>query len=167
MAPPGPPVLLLEPGTAAGLDVPVGWACRRDLEPGGAPWDLTAPPTLCIGIVDDATLGPALELVQRGAALAVEVALRGAARHRFLEDLHKLGARVTTDPADLHLGPALPPLQQQLLDALADGATVTAAAEAAHVSRRTANRALAAARSQLGVATNAAAIRRWRTARTP
>ncbi len=162
MAPPGPPVLLLEPGTAADLPVPAGWTGHRGLDPGDAPWDLAERPTLCIGVVDEDAVGPALELVQRGAALAVEVALRAAARHRFLEDLHKLGARVTTDPAVLQRDPALPPLQQQLLDALAAGATVTAAADAAHVSRRTANRALADARTLLGVDTNAAAIRRWR-----
>lgn len=169
MEPTGPPVLLLAAGDATrftGLD---GWTWHPGFDVEDSPWDLGERRMICVGVVDDARTAVALGLVARGAALAVELQAQGAVRHRFLEDLHKLGAAVGTPdgaaPADT--AALLRPLQQELLDALAAGSTVTAAAEASHVSRRTANRALADARSRLGATTNAAAVRRWLASRPP
>ena len=66
--------------------------------------------------------------------------------------------------ADPLVAPGVPVLsaeQRDLLAALSGGATVTEAALALFVSRRTANRRLAEARYLLGVTTNAEAVTRW------
>ena len=124
-----------------------------------APWDLSRLRLVCIGSVGtDAEAAAAIAAVARGAGVAITVALPAGQRHRLLQDLERTRAEFaphqpppTTLPAD----------QQALLDALADGSTVTAAASALHVSRRTANRLLAEARSALGVSTNAEAVAAW------
>lgn len=160
------PVLLLAPGDLKGFAGVPGWSVHRGFAVDGEPWDLGAARVLCVGVVGDgAEAAAALSVAARGAALAVEVAARGAVRHRFLEDLHKV-----TEPTAYAPGPdpaiaRLDGLQRQLLEALARGATVTAAAEAANVSRRTANRVLADARVVLEVETNAGAVRQWAAAR--
>ncbi len=166
MEPTRPPVLLLAADAVERFGGIPGWTVHPGFDLAAAPWDLTRARVLCVGIVDDAATGPALAAVARGAGLAIAIEAQGALRHRFLEDLHKLADPVTHEPGpDPAIG-QLDPLQRQLLQALAQGATVTAAATAAHVSRRTANRALAGARSQLAVATNAAAVTRWVASRS-
>ena len=162
-----PPVLLLAAGGADSFTGLPGWTARRGFDLGPEPWDRTADRLVCVGIVDDDTAPAALEALARGAALAIEVAARGATRHRFLDDLHKLSTPVAHEPAADPAVDALTPTQRDLLDALAGGATVTAAASDLHLSRRTANRALADARARLGTASTAAAVRRWVEARPP
>ena len=164
MEPSRPPVLLLAADALdrfAGLP---GWTVHDGFDLPDEPWDLSRRRILCVGVVDDEAVGPAMAAATRGAGLAIAVEARGTVRHRFLEDLHKLGDVVLHEPA---ADPVvqLDPLQRALLEALAEGATVTAAADAAHVSRRTANRALADARARLDVASTAAAVRRWVDAR--
>lgn len=124
------------------------------------PWDLAARHLVCVGLVaNDADAADALAALARGAGLAVHVALEGAAKHRFLDDLHRAAAPSGGDPA----GGAAPldPGDERLLAALAAGLTVTAAAEHLHLSRRTANRRLEAIRAALGVTTTAEAVSRW------
>jgi DNA-binding NarL/FixJ family response regulator len=161
MNPDPPPVLLLDPGVPAdSVGVP-GWATQVGFDLGEVPWDRFGDRIICVGTVDADSAPAALEALARGAGLAIHVALRGTTRHRFLDDLHKIGAPVRYEPsADLALE-ALTAVERDLLDALARGATVTAAAAHLHVSRRTANRALADARLHLGASTTADAVRRW------
>lgn len=169
MDPTPPPVLLLPPGDGDRPDerddlvVPAGWQVRPGFDLPAEPWDLRPAQVVCVGTVDDAASAEAaMTAVARGAGLALLVALQGAPRHRFLEDLHKVSEPEPYQPgAAASSAASLTPAQRDLLDALAEGATVTAAAAALHVSRRTANRLLADARSQLGVDTTAAAVRRW------
>ncbi len=89
--------------------------------------------------------------------MVVAVALHGAGLHRFLEDLAKLGPVARTTPAL----PTFTPEQEQLLELLSHGVTLTAAATELAVSRRTANRLLADVRARLGVRSTAEAVRRW------
>lgn len=56
-------------------------------------------------------------------------------------------------------GPVLPPDERALLAALLSGATLGEAAQALHVSRRTADRRLASARAALGAQTTPEALR--------
>ena len=77
---------------------------------------------------------------------------------RFFEDLRRCG------PVDYLRGDAatspLSEEQRRLLELLRDGASLGEAADRLHVSRRTADRRLAAARKALGVKTTAEAITR-------
>mgnify|MGYP000721064339 CR=1 FL=1 len=162
---PTPPVLLLPEGPADEIvdrDVaPPGWRAHHGFDLPDEPWDLADQRLVCIGTVDDeASARAAIAAVARGVGLAVRVSHRGSGRHRFLEDLHKIATPVAYEAQARATTDALTPIQRALLDALARGETVTAAAQDLHVSRRTANRLLADARSQLGVETNAEAIRR-------
>ncbi len=168
MDPTPPPVLLLPADPAslgAALDevvAPDGWLVHDGFDLPSEPWDLHAARLLCVGTVDDEVAAQAaITAIARGAGLAVRITLRAAGRHRFLDDLHKVGEPVAYAPPGALATSRLAPDQRDLLDALAGGATVTAAAMALHVSRRTANRMLADARTQLGVDSNAEAVRRW------
>ncbi|WP_421118265.1 helix-turn-helix domain-containing protein [Aquihabitans daechungensis] len=173
MAPTTPPVLLLPTdGPPAGGDddvaAPPGWQVHPGFDLPAEPWDVSASRLLCVGSVDDGEAAQAaITALTRGAGLAVRVTVRGAAHHRFLDDLHKLSAPVPYEPPGTRTTSELDPDQRDLLDALAAGATVTAAAAALHVSRRTANRRLAEARALLGVDSNTAAVRRWMAERPP
>jgi DNA-binding NarL/FixJ family response regulator len=171
MQPTPPPVLLLPPdpvpASAEGIVAPPGWTVHPGFDLPAEPWDVRASRVLCVGTVDDDDAAQrAMAAITRGAGLAVRIALRGAAHHRFLDDLHRVGEPVPYAPP---CAPAIGRLtheQRHLLDALAGGVTVTAAAATLNVSRRTANRMLADARAELGVNSNAAAARRWVSART-
>jgi hypothetical protein len=66
--------------------------------------------------------------------------------------------------ADLDLG--LDEIQSELLDRMAAGQSVLAAARATYVSRRTAWRRLAAVRAHFGVSTNREALRVYRAVRS-
>ena len=112
---------------------------------------------MCTGHVgDEAAARAALVARARGAGVVVTIGMEATPRRRFLEDLEKLGPVAAAPPA----GPLLSPVQQELLARLAAGATVTDAAAELSVSRRTANRLLADARTRLGVDTTAEAVLR-------
>lgn len=157
MAPQPTPLVILDDPSAP---IPPGWRVVDGFDLDGRSWDLTGQRVVCRGRVEDeATAAASVLALARGAGLHVEVALTGDARRRYLEDLHRIGAPAvgSTPPAAAQL----PAEQQELLDLLASGATVTAAATAMHRSRRTVNRILADARERLGVATTAEAVARW------
>lgn len=155
MGAPRPQVwLLAEPPDEQAL-VDAGWVVRRS-------WTAPSRPgrtSLLVGTIDDEdTAGAALEAIALGSSVAAHLALSGLGRHRFLDDLVRLGIEPAAGPPT---GPAIDADQAQLLDLLADGETVTGAARALHVSRRTTNRWLEAARASLGAATTAEAVRTW------
>ncbi|BCJ77059.1 hypothetical protein CS0771_66030 [Catellatospora sp. IY07-71] len=61
----------------------------------------------------------------------------------------------------------LSPVQRALLDRLADGATIAAAAAAEYLSLRTANRRIADLRQELGLATTRELVAAYRSGRVP
>ncbi|MGI8755885.1 MAG: helix-turn-helix domain-containing protein [Acidimicrobiales bacterium] len=139
--------------------VPVGWTALSGFDLPATPWDLASRRWVCIGAVTDGdSAQAAMVALARGVGLVVALELDGNARRRFAEDLARAGSSTTSGPfAALGLGDE----HMRLLDALAAGLSVTAAAESAHLSRRTANRRLAEARSRLGVTTTVAAVSSW------
>ncbi|MGN6696435.1 MAG: LuxR family transcriptional regulator [Aquihabitans sp.] len=161
MNPAPPPVLLLDADVPLGSVGLPGWTTQRGFDLDAVPWDRSLDRIICVGTVDADAAPAALEALARGAGLAVHVALQGTTRHRFLDDLHKISAPVRYEPSSEVAVEVLSDAQRDLLDALAHGATVTAAAAALHMSRRTANRVLAEARHHLGATTTADAVRRW------
>ena len=161
----GPLVRLLEDQPVDAVEVPAGWTARQGFDLPDEPWDLTDRRWMCVGTVRDGeSVRAAMEAVARGVGLTVAVEVSGIARHQFLEDLYK-----ATPPERYVASPrsptARPDEHDRLLDALARGTTVTAAAEELHISRRTANRILAEIRRELGVETTAEAVSRWSAAR--
>jgi DNA-binding NarL/FixJ family response regulator len=76
----------------------------------------------------------------------------------FFEDLRRLGPiDVAGDPVDDPFE-RLEPEQRRLLELLAEGLSLAAAARRLYLSRRTADRRLASARALLGVRSNAEAV---------
>jgi DNA-binding NarL/FixJ family response regulator len=138
-----------------GWDVRTGWS---------APSRLGRTALLVGSIDDEASAGRALEAAALGTSFAAHLALTGRARHRFLDDLARLGIEPEAEAAR---GPTLDADQAQLLDLLAAGETVTGAARLLHVSRRTTNRRLEGARTALGATTTAEAVRAWALRRPP
>ncbi len=156
MLPAAPLVWLLpEPPDLTGFAAP-GWAvCPLSID--GPP--AADPRMLLVGTVTDlATASAALAAAALGTAIAVHVELSAVDRHRFLEDLARLGL----EPSEGTPTPPAPTAAQAaLLDLLAAGSTVTAAAQALHQSRRTTNRMLQEVRALLGVDSNAEATQVW------
>jgi DNA-binding CsgD family transcriptional regulator len=114
--------------------------------------------TVCVGRVanvDDA--GLAVLAAVRGARLVISVDAPRAVIDQLCDDLRRLG------DVDHRVGPALAPVlsaeQRALLAHLLAGATLGQAARTLHLSRRTADRRLAAARTALGARTTAEALR--------
>lgn len=119
---------------------------------------------ICTGVVADLDAArAALLAAARGAGLLVTVdpALDPDVGRRFLTDLARLGAvRDQAAPAS-PTGDALStltPEQRQLLELVADGASIPDAAAELYISVRTAERRMAQIRSALGVRTTAAAV---------
>lgn len=154
MAPGADALIILDDPLAP---IPAGWRIVDGFDLGGRTWDLHDQRVLCRGSVhDSATASAAVLALARGAGLQIELALSGDARRRFLEDLHRIagsaGGPLPVEPI------RLPAEQRMLLDLLASGLTVTAAANELHRSRRTVNRMLTEVRERLGVATTAEAV---------
>jgi DNA-binding NarL/FixJ family response regulator len=128
---------------AAGWRVVDGW--RNDAS------------VVCAGaVVDEVSAAEALLAAVAGAGLVVEARAPREILDRLVDDLRRLG-RVdhrTTEPET----PLLTREERALVALLAGGATVGEAARQLHVSRRTADRRLAAVRAKLGVATTAEAV---------
>jgi DNA-binding CsgD family transcriptional regulator len=119
-------------------------------------------------IVDRDSCAAAVLAAAWGGGILVGIgALDDGTRHRLLDDLGRLGPverhSVAPWPADGAAGGldgalALDPDGERLLELLASGRSLGEAASALHLSRRTADRRLAAARRALGAETTPAAI---------
>jgi DNA-binding CsgD family transcriptional regulator len=113
-------------------------------------------------IATDEEASAALLLAARGAGLVVavhETTAEGAPLlPRFFEDLRHLGPVTLRGVEPLVPSASLDPEQAALLELLARGTSVADAARELHVSRRTAQRRLVAARQALGVRTTAEAV---------
>jgi DNA-binding NarL/FixJ family response regulator len=131
-----------------------------------SPWDLVSHRILCTGGVSDRAQAQAVALAAvRGAALAVAVA-DDWLLECLVEDLSRVGAVAVRDPHAAHPIALLDPGQCRLLELVAAGATLAAAADQLGWSRRTINRRLARIRETLGVATTAEALVLARSARS-
>ena len=109
------------------------------------------------GVRDVADAAEALLAAVAGAGLVVHARAERDVIDRLVDDLRRLGPveHRTTEPASR---PILTEDEHQLLDRLARGKTLGEAAAELHLSRRTADRRLAAAREKLGAATTAEAV---------
>jgi DNA-binding NarL/FixJ family response regulator len=137
-----------------------GWLVQRGFDLLARSWEVSEERRACVGRVDRKTAAAsALVAAARGAS--VVASLEGApldVAAQFVEDLTRLG------PIERRRVPPPDPLatlnaeQRRLLELLAEGHSLGDAALRLHVSRRTADRRLAAARRALGVRTTAEAL---------
>jgi DNA-binding CsgD family transcriptional regulator len=133
-----------------------GAVIRRGWEPGPAPHPADL---FCVGRVETTRDANAALLAALGGAGIVAVLRDDAALSAsFFEDLRRVGqVQMIDDPPQTQLG-QLDEEQRRLLNLLSEGISVTAASRRLFLSRRTADRRLAAARAVLGVRSNAEAV---------
>lgn len=143
-----------------------GWAVRTGLGVPDEPWDLTASRTVVTGpVADDAAVAGAVLAAARGAGVVAVSDAESPAGQALLADLARIGPvrrapqtaagdggvrRIEPDRGRSD-GLPLTAEQRALLDRLAAGDSIAAAAAAEFLSLRTANRRIAAARDALGV----------------
>lgn len=159
-----PPLVVLDAAGGEELDAAAerlrsaGWRITDDLR--NPPLDLTR--TVVRGIVDgpDAAEAAVLVAAWGGGVLLGFGTLDAEVRHRLLDDLDRIGeverwsVSVAPDGGNgTDDGEGI-----RLLDLLAAGRTLGQAARELHLSRRTADRRLAAARAALGADSTTAAI---------
>jgi DNA-binding NarL/FixJ family response regulator len=152
-----------------------GWHTREGFALTENSWDVADQKVVLYGRVGDLdTAELAVHAAARGAGV-VAIADPGTEVGRaLLADLSRLGP-VTRDPeAEVSIGtdegesdsPLLPE-QRALLERLANGETIAAAAAAEFLSLRTANRRIAQAREALGVRTTREAVLAYLRQRRP
>jgi len=153
-----------------------GWRTREGFALPDPSWDVTAQRLLLYGRVTDLdTAKLAVEAAARGAALVAIADANSDVGRALLADLTRLGPvgrdgdaePVPAGTGDEPALPALLPEQRALLDRLAGGETIAAAAAAEFLSLRTANRRIAQAREVLGVRTTAEAVVSYLRQRRP
>jgi DNA-binding NarL/FixJ family response regulator len=143
-----------------------GWTVRSGLRVPDEPWDLTTSRTIVSGVVsDDHAVADAVLAAARGAGVAAVVDPETSAARALLADLARIGTVLRSpdapdpeQPEPVDDGLPLTPEQRALLDRLAAGDSIAAAATAEFLSLRTANRRIAAAREALGVTTTRQAV---------
>jgi DNA-binding NarL/FixJ family response regulator len=143
-----------------------GWHTREGFALAEPAWDVTDQRVVLYGRVGDRdTAELVVHAAARGAGVVAITDAAGEVGRELLADLSRLGT-VTRDPeAEVAGGPeaepsanALLPEQRALLERLANGETIAAAAAAEFLSLRTANRRIAQAREALGVRTTREAV---------
>jgi hypothetical protein len=142
-----------------------GWVTREGFALTEQAWDLTGNRLLLFGRVPDReTVRLVVLAAARGAGVVAITDAGGDVGRALLADLTRLGPvhrdAGGAEPApDGGGGPGeLIPEQRALLDRLASGETIAAAAAAEFLSLRTANRRIAQARATLGVRTTREAV---------
>ena len=144
--------------TASNEVAALGWTTRRGFRLEQGTWDVSDARVVCFGSVatfDDVNL--ALLAVVRGAGLVARVADDGEVRRRLNDNLRHLG-RIEQRSDSSGEAAALSADQIELCRMLGRGMNLAAAAQALHVSRRTAARRLHDARETLGVSTSREAV---------
>ncbi|MEO3747291.1 LuxR family transcriptional regulator [Plantactinospora sp. B5E13] len=143
-----------------------GWQTREGFAVTEAGWDLAAARLVLFGRVPDPeTVRLAVLAAARGAGVVAIVDPAGDLGRALVDDLGRIGP-VHQDPdREPETAPdtesaldRLVPEQRALLERLADGETIAAAAAAEFLSLRTANRRIAQARQALGVRTTREAV---------
>ncbi len=139
-----------------------GWVAREGFALPDPAWDVTGARLVLHGRIGD---GDALQLAvlaaARGAGIVAVCDTESPLGRALIDDLSRLGP-VRQGVADTEPGPdavaELVPEQRALLDRLAAGDTIAAAAAAEFLSLRTANRRIAEARALFGVRTTREAV---------
>lgn len=138
-----------------------GWVTRDGFALPDPAWDVTGSRLVLHGrITDPDTLQLAVLAAARGAGVVAVCDAESPLGRALLDDLARLGP-VTQGPAEPANDTAvtdLVPEQRALLDRLAAGDTIAAAAAAEFLSLRTANRRIAEARALFGVRTTREAV---------
>jgi hypothetical protein len=145
-----------------------GWVTREGFALPETSWDVSAARLVLFGrVVDADTAELAVLAAARGAGVVAIADVGSDVGRALLADLNRVGP-VSTDPdapvagetgeAAAGTGPQLAPEQRALLERLAGGETIAAAAAAEFLSLRTANRRIAEAREVLGVRTTREAV---------
>lgn len=146
-----------------------GWLIREGFALAEPAWDVTQARVVLFGHVPDLeTVRLAVLAAKRGAGVVAVVDAAGEVGRALIADLAWLG-RVHRD-ADVEPEPditGLVPEQRALLERLATGETIAAAAAAEFLSLRTANRRIAHAREVLGVRTTREAVLAYLRQRRP
>ncbi|WP_199509503.1 LuxR family transcriptional regulator [Nucisporomicrobium flavum] len=144
-----------------------GWTVREGFALPSATWDVSTDRLVLHGrVTDQDALHLAVLAAARGAGIVAVCDADSPTGRALVDDLSRLGA--------VHLGPGgspapatadstdavaeLVPEQRALLDRLAAGDTIAAAAAAEFLSLRTANRRIAEARALFGVRTTREAV---------
>jgi hypothetical protein len=157
--------------------VRAGWRTREGFALPDPAWDVSDARVVLYGrVVDVDTAQLAVHAAARGAGVVAIADESSDVGRALLGDLRRLGP-VTRDPEQEPVtssvvessaaGPALLPEQRALLDRLANGETIAAAAAAEYLSLRTANRRIAQARDMLGVRTTREAVLSYLRQRRP
>jgi hypothetical protein len=145
-----------------------GWTTREGFALPETSWDVTGARLVLFGrVADPDTAELAVLAAARGAGVVAITDAGSDVGRALLADLARVGpvstdpdapvAGETGDPA-AGAGPQLAPEQRALLERLAGGETIAAAAAAEFLSLRTANRRIAEAREVLGVRTTREAV---------
>jgi hypothetical protein len=144
-----------------------GWTTREGFALPETTWDVSTSRLVLFGrVADPDTAELAVLAAARGAGVVAIADAAADVGRALLADLARIGP-VSTDP-DAPVageqtdaggsGPQLAPEQRALLERLAGGETIAAAAAAEFLSLRTANRRIAEAREVLGVRTTREAV---------
>ena len=140
-----------------------GWVARDGFALPDPSWDVTGSRLVLHGRIGDAdTLQLAVLAAARGAGIVAVCDAESPLGRALIDDLARLGPvhQGAAEPAagDNHAVTDLVPEQRALLDRLAAGDTIAAAAAAEFLSLRTANRRIAEARALFGVRTTREAV---------
>jgi DNA-binding NarL/FixJ family response regulator len=143
-----------------------GWSPREGFALPDPAWDVTGARLVLHGrIGDQETLQLAVLAAARGAGIVAICDAESALGRALVDDLGRLGpVRHGADPG---AAADLVPEQRALLDRLAAGDTIAAAAAAEFLSLRTANRRIAEARALFGVRTTREAVLAYLRQRNP
>ncbi|MGW0435864.1 LuxR family transcriptional regulator [Micromonospora sp. NPDC003197] len=177
MSAPGPPCYVLSSAADATAVLRrlarEGWQTRDGFALPESTWDLTGARLAVFGRVPDLeTARLVLLAAARGAAVVAILDATGEIGRALVDDLSRLGLVYRASDA----GPTseaettvdrLVPQQRALLERLANGETIAAAAAAEFLSLRTANRRIAEARAALGVRTTREAVLAYLRQRDP
>jgi DNA-binding NarL/FixJ family response regulator len=149
-----------------------GWSSREGFALPDPSWDVTGARLVLHGrIGDQETLQLAVLAAARGAGIVAICDAESALGRALVDDLARLGpVRHGADTAADGTGDRvadLVPEQRALLDRLAAGDTIAAAAAAEFLSLRTANRRIAEARALFGVRTTREAVLAYLRQRHP
>jgi DNA-binding NarL/FixJ family response regulator len=155
-----------------------GWHTREGFALAESGWDVSTARLVLYGRVGDLdTAELAVHAAARGAGVVAIADASSEVGRALLADLTRLGPVVRDPEAEMvpqesgdreagAIGLLLPE-QRALLDRLANGETIAAAAAAEYLSLRTANRRIAQARDALGVRTTREAVLSYLRQRKP
>ena len=137
-----------------------GWSTREGFALPDPAWDV-APARLVLHgrVADQHTAQLAVLAAARGAGIVAVVDTESPVGRALVDDLARLGpVNHGATPETGNAAADLVPVQRALLDRLAAGDTIAAAAAAEFLSLRTANRRIAEARALFGVRTTREAV---------